>query len=156
MINIQVACAIIENNGRVLAAQRSELMSLPLKWEFPGGKIEGFENPEQCLVRELTEELNITVAVGHLLPPVGHNYADFSVILHPFICTIVSGEITLHEHKAIVWLSPQELPSLDWAAADIPVVSAYLENLKMAVVNRYTIDELIGDYSSLRHEDISL
>ena len=133
MKNIQVACAIIEHNGRVLAAQRSEFMSLPLKWEFPGGKIDDGENPEECLIRELTEELNINVAVEFLLPPVNHDYTNFFVMLHPFICTIVSGKIILHEHKAIVWLSPQELPSLDWAAADIPVVFAYLENLKRNV-----------------------
>ena len=133
MKNIQVACAIIEHNGRVLAAQRSEFMSMPLKWEFPGGKIDDGENPEECLIRELTEELNINVAVEFLLPPVNHDYTNFSVMLHPFICTIVSGKIILHEHKAIVWLSPQELPSLDWAAADIPVVFAYLENLKRNV-----------------------
>jgi len=133
MKNIQVACAIIEHNGRVLAAQRSEFMSLPLKWKFPGGKIDDGENPEECLIRELTEELNINVAVEFLLPPVNHDYTSFSVMLHPFICTIVSGKIILHEHKAIVWLSPQELPSLDWAAADIPVVFAYLENLKRNV-----------------------
>ena len=133
MKNIQVACAIIEHNGRVLAAQRSEFMSLPLKWEFPGGKIDDGENPEECLIRELTEELNINVAVEFLLPPVNHDYTNFSVMLHPFICIIVSGKIILHEHKAIVWLSPQELTSLDWAAADIPVVFAYLENLKRNV-----------------------
>lgn len=133
MKNIQVACAIIEHNGRVLATQRSEFMSLPLKWEFPGGKIDDGENPEECLIRELTEELNINVAVEFLLPPVNHDYTNFSVMLYPFICTIVSGKIILHEHKAIVWLSPQELPSLDWAAADIPVVFAYLENLKRNV-----------------------
>ena len=64
MRHLRVACAIIERDGRVLAAQRSAAMTLPLKWEFPGGKIEAGESPEECLIRELMEELGVTVLVG--------------------------------------------------------------------------------------------
>ena len=122
---VLVACAIIERDGKILAVQRSELMDLPLKWEFPGGKIHQGEPPEQCVVREVSEELNLQIAVSRLLSPVSHDYPDFSVTLYPFICSIVSGEITLHEHKALLWLSPSELFSLDWLAADFPIISTY-------------------------------
>lgn len=127
MENMQVACAIIEHNGRVLAAQRSEFMSLPLKWEFPGGKINNGESPIECLRRELQEELGIEAAVGHSLPPVTHHYQTFLVTLHPFICRIISGEITLHEHAALAWLTFLELHILDWAEADLPVIKIYRE-----------------------------
>jgi 8-oxo-dGTP diphosphatase len=124
---LQVACAIIESNGKVLAVQRGERMNLPLKWEFPGGKIKQGESPEQCVVREVSEELNLNIAVGPPLPFVSHDYPDFSVTLYPFICAMVSGEITLREHKALLWVSPRELLSLDWVAADFPIISAYCE-----------------------------
>ncbi len=126
---MRVACAIIERNGRVLAVQRSERMNLPLKWEFPGGKIERGESPGQCVVREVSEELSLQITAGRLLPSVSHDYPDFSVTLYPFICAIVSGEITLHEHKALLWLSSHELRSLDWVAADFAVISAYCDGL---------------------------
>lgn len=101
-------------------------MSMPLKWEFPGGKIKNGESPEECLVRELLEELAVTVAVKYQLEPVTWDYGNFSVTLHPFVCEIAGGDIILHEHKAIKWLEPAELSSLDWAEADFPVISEYL------------------------------
>jgi 8-oxo-dGTP diphosphatase len=123
---INVACAILEREGLVLAAQRSASMSLPLKWEFPGGKIEPGESPEQCLRRELVEEMGISVSIGRALSPNTHKYPAFTVTLYPFVCDIESGNITLHEHAAITWLPPQELHTLDWAEADIPVIESYL------------------------------
>jgi 8-oxo-dGTP diphosphatase len=123
----QVACAIIEYNGKILAVQRGERMSLPLKWEFPGGKIHKGESPEMCVVREVSEELNIRVDVVRPLSLVSHDYPDFSVTLHPFICVIVSGDIILRDHKAMLWLAPRELPILDWADADFPIIRAYLD-----------------------------
>jgi 8-oxo-dGTP diphosphatase len=122
---MRVACAIIEQDDKILAVQRSERMNLPLKWEFPGGKIHQGESPEQCVVREVSEELSLQIAVVRSLSPVSHDYPDFSVTLYPFICSVVSGEITLHEHKALLWLSSPQLWSLDWVAADFPIISAY-------------------------------
>jgi len=124
--HIHVACAIIEREGLTLAARRSEKMSLPLKWEFPGGKIDAGESSEACLVRELQEEMGICISVELPLRSTTHSYASFRVTLYPFICRIISGEITLHEHAEIAWLFPAELPSLDWAAADLPVIADYL------------------------------
>jgi 8-oxo-dGTP diphosphatase len=124
--HIHVACAIIERQGLVLAAQRSADMSLPLKWEFPGGKIEQGESPEECLRRELSEEMSVNISVGKRLPLFSHQYPAFAVTLYPFICSIDSGEILLNEHAAIAWLSHDELHNLDWAEADLPIIDYYL------------------------------
>ncbi|UFS71161.1 (deoxy)nucleoside triphosphate pyrophosphohydrolase [Geomonas sp. RF6] len=126
MRHIHVTCAIIERDGLVLAAQRSTEMSLPLKWEFPGGKIDEGETTEECLRRELIEELGIEVVLKDTLEPVTYHYPTLAVTLYPFICAIKSGEVVLHEHAAVAWLSAGELETLDWAAADIPVLQAYL------------------------------
>ena len=118
--HLHVACAIIEQEGMVLAAKRSARMSLPLKWEFPGGKIEAGEAPADCLRRELLEELGIAVTIGEPLPTTTHSYDSFSVTLYPFICSLTTNNITVHEHNAILWMKPEQLPELDWAAADLP------------------------------------
>lgn len=126
MKHIHVTCAIIEQDGLVLAAQRSADMNLPHKWEFPGGKIDPGESAEECLRREMIEEMGIRVSVGKSLPATTHQYPKFAVTLYPFICSIASGEIVLHEHAAIDWLPPEDLPTLDWAEADVPVIESYL------------------------------
>ncbi len=101
-------------------------MSLPLKWEFPGGKINLGESPDDCLRREILEEMGIQICVGESLPTSTHQYPSFTITLYPFVCTIASGEIVLHEHSAINWLSPGELYTLNWAEADVPVIESYL------------------------------
>ena len=123
--HVHVTCAIIERDGLVLAAQRSRFMRMPLKWEFPGGKIEPGEGPEACLHRELLEEMGIRVAVKRAMPPSTHRYPAFTITLHPFVCEILSGEMTLNEHRAVAWLKPEELPALNWVEADLAVVAAY-------------------------------
>jgi 8-oxo-dGTP diphosphatase len=124
--HLQVACAVIERDGRVLAAQRSAAMSLPLTWEFPGGKIHDGESPEECLARELREELGIAVRVLGALPPATHAYPGLTVTLHPRRCALAGGTLTLFEHAAVRWVLPGELGGLDWAAADLPVVASWL------------------------------
>jgi 8-oxo-dGTP diphosphatase len=126
MKHLHVTCAIIERDGLILAAQRSADMNMPLKWEFPGGKIDPGETPEACLIREILEEMGICIRVGEGLPSSTHQYPALRVTLYPFICSIESGEIVLHEHSAINWLRPSELHTLDWAEADLPVIAAYL------------------------------
>ena len=132
-MNIHVACAIIEENGRVLAAQRNEFGRMPLKWEFPGGKIHENESPEECLKREVMEEMGARLEIKRALPPASHDYADFSVTLYPFVCSLLSKEITLHEHKDVKWLLPDELLTVDWAEADIPIIKVYLESIYRSV-----------------------
>jgi 8-oxo-dGTP diphosphatase len=127
--HIHVACAIIEDNNLVLAAQRSERMSLALKWEFPGGKIEAGETAQECLQRELMEEMGITVYIDRQMPPSSHHYATFTITLYPFVCRLDKGEIRLTEHKGVLWIAPGEMLLLDWAEADLPVIAQYL-NIK--------------------------
>jgi 8-oxo-dGTP diphosphatase len=124
--HLHVACAIIERQGTVLAAQRSASMSLPLKWEFPGGKIEAGETPEECLHRELKEELGVSVDIGASLTAATHSYPDFTVTLYPFTCRLSGGLITMHEHHALTWVEPRQMPELDWAEADLPIITEYL------------------------------
>jgi 8-oxo-dGTP diphosphatase len=125
MNHYHVACAIIEQGGKVLATQRSTAMSLPLKWEFPGGKIKDGETAAECLERECREELGAEIVVVQPLSPTTHRYPEFTVTLYPFRCTIASGEIILHEHAALTWLPAAELHTLDWAEADLPVIDEY-------------------------------
>lgn len=110
----------------MLAAQRSATMTLPLKWEFPGGKIEVGETAEECLIRELKEELGVSVFIGSALSPATHSYPDFTVTLYPFTCRLAGGTISMHEHHALKWVEPQRLQELDWAAADQPVLREYM------------------------------
>ena len=125
-----VSCALIlDDNNNVFVAQRSAVMRLPLKWEFPGGKIEEGETAEECLIREIEEELSVRVEVTDVMPPSVYNDGNQSIRLFPFLCKIVTGEIILHEHAAYLWLSANELTLLDWAEADIPVLEAYLLKL---------------------------
>lgn len=123
--HIRVACAIIEHHGLVLAVQRSEAMSMALKWEFPGGKIRPDESPEGCVAREVFEELNLRIGINRALAPATHRYPTFSVTLYPLVCSIEGGGLVLHEHLAAVWLPPHDLLALDWAEADIPIIKAY-------------------------------
>jgi len=125
--HIHVSCAIIERSGHVLSAQRSESMSMPLKWEFPGGKIREGEYPVSCLERELVEEMGIQILVRAPLPTTIHHYPSFTITLYPFVCSIRSGDIILHEHTAYSWLPPEDLASIDWAEADVFVLKNYLE-----------------------------
>ena len=124
--HIHVACAVIEHDGMILAAQRSETMSMPLKWEFPGGKLESGETPEACLVREVREELAIGISLGRALPVTTHSYETFTVTLYPFVCAPADGVMTLHEHRAIAWMEPEQVSALDWAEADLPIIAGYL------------------------------
>lgn len=124
---IDVACAIILKGNRILVTQRSEIMSLPLKWEFPGGKIELNETAEYCLHREIKEELNLEISILKRLEPKPFDYGNFNINLIPFVTKYVSGDISLAEHKSFKWLNQEELRTLDWALADIAVLEEFLK-----------------------------
>ena len=128
---IEVACAIICMDEKFLVTQRSEKMALPLKWEFPGGKLHKNETAENCIEREIKEELNIKIKVVKRIRNSLFNYGGFSINLIPFIAEYVSGDIFLLEHKQFKWLNDNELTTLDWAEADIPVLNDFL-NFKHA------------------------
>lgn len=123
---LYVTCALIEFNNKVLVVQRSEEMRLPLKWEFPGGKIEKDETEEECVLREIKEELNIVIEIVQKLTPTVFNYPNNSIQLIPFLANFSSGELKLAEHQDFRWMHKSELIELDWAEADLPIVNEYI------------------------------
>jgi 8-oxo-dGTP diphosphatase len=128
---LDVACAIIIHEGCILAAQRSESMRMPGKWEFPGGKIEKKETASDCIKREILEELGLNIDIVFRIPDTIYHYPDLSIRLMPFVAKWISGDMKLHEHAAVKWLPIHELNSPDWAAADKEVVESFLSNIQM-------------------------
>ncbi len=126
MAAIIVTCAIVERQDRVLITQRSETMSQPLLWEFPGGKLEAGEEEQECLVREIWEELQLKVIPFKRLSPVEHDYGSLKVRLIPYICRYSEGVIHLTEHHAYEWAFPSALERHKLCEADLPVLSEYL------------------------------
>ncbi len=126
---IPVACAIIEHDGKVLIAQRNSRTSNAYHWEFPGGKKEKGESTEECLTREIQEELSIHIFITGKLVPVIHHYPDKSIRLIPFVCSYDGGPVNAEEHKKILWVKPDELARFEWSAADIKVWKQYLEKI---------------------------
>ncbi len=119
---IPVVGAIIFNQNQVLCAQRSETMSLPLMWEFPGGKIEDGESDIDALKREIREEMKCDLEVGEKVTTTTYEY-DFAIIqLTTYRCKLKSQLPILTEHQAIKWLNKKDLKVLNWAPADIPAV----------------------------------
>ena len=126
MNTINVTCAIININNKTLVVQRSEHMKLPLKWEFPGGKVEVGESEEACIKREIKEELNIEIELISRLTPSIFEYPNLSFQLIPFLAEYIEGEIILSEHKQYQLLTKDKLQELDWAEADVPILNEYL------------------------------
>ena len=121
MKTIDVAAAIIKQGDRILATQRS-YGEFAGRWEFPGGKIEQGETPEQAIVREIHEELEVHIAVDSLATIVDYDYSTFHLHMHCFFCHIVNGELQLHEHMAARWLDETNVDSVDWLPADEEVI----------------------------------
>ncbi len=127
---INVSCAIIlDSEDRVLVTQRSGSMPLPFKWEFPGGKVEAGETAGQALLREIKEELNLTVEITGTLTPSTHTDKDKEICLIPFLARITAGEIILREHIRMEWLPAWRLSEPDWAPADLPIVQELMRLL---------------------------
>jgi len=119
---IGVVCAIIEIENKILVVQRSESMKLPLKWEFPGGKIEPNESEEEAIKREIREELNIDIIILKRLTPTYYKYPNIAIELIPFLVKYLGGDLELKEHNQHKLLKKEELSSLDWADADLPII----------------------------------
>ena len=119
---VQVTAAILVKDGRLIIAQRKSSDHLSGKWEFPGGKIEPGETPEQCLARELKEEFEINATIGKHLGSNLHHYDHLSIELMAYHATWDSGEITMNDHKDYRWVTVDQLTEFDFAPADIPFV----------------------------------
>jgi 8-oxo-dGTP diphosphatase len=130
MKKTEVVAAIIYFENKILCVQRpkNKLSYISQKFEFPGGKIEQGETQKAALKRELFEELNIVTDIRSLFLTVVHEYPDFELTMHSYICEVQTNELILHEHIAQEWLTIKELNKLDWAAADIPIVNKLVMN----------------------------
>jgi 8-oxo-dGTP diphosphatase len=115
---IEVSCAIIIKDSKILAVQRGPESSHPWKWEFPGGKIHPDETAAQCVIREIEEELRLRIEVQEQLECIEFDYGTKQIRLIPFICKIAFGEIVLTEHVAKCWFDLDEWQTIDWSGAD--------------------------------------
>ena len=122
---IEVVAAIIIRDGKLFATQRG-YGEWKDWWEFPGGKIELGESPEEALLREIHEELAIDIAIDSHLTTVDYDYPDFHLTMHCYLCTIISGELSLLEHEDARWLTTDELDSVKWLPADKDVIEKLL------------------------------
>ena len=124
---IDVTCAVIRNeDNEILVVQRDEYTDHPMKWEFPGGKVDKGESFEECILREIKEELSIDVVICGKLPDTRHDYVSKSIRLIPFICDTLDEMPFLSEHVDFKWTTPEELMSVDFSGADINVAENYL------------------------------
>ncbi len=129
MKTIEVVAAVIMDGNKVFATQRG-YGEFKDGWEFPGGKMEKGESPEEALRREIREELATEIAVGELLETVQYDYPDFHLTLHCYRCSVVSGRLTLLEHEAARWLTADQLLSVDWLPADLDLVRHLQQSLQ--------------------------
>ena len=134
MKHYHVVAAVVCREHRYLCMQKGQTRFeyTTLKYEFPGGKIELGETPEEALRRELMEEMDYPVTVGAHLVSVHHAYPDFEITLEAYLCHAEQDDFTLNEHHAFCWLPAERLHELDWAAADIGIVEALTEKYKIA------------------------
>ncbi len=129
-----MVCAIIEKDGKILVAKRRISQSQGGFWEFPGGKINGQETPEQAVIREIREELGIEILVEKKLDPVSYSYPGKEVLLIPFIAGIISGTPFPHEHDAIDWITRAGSDELNWLPPDIEIAASYWKEKAYAVI----------------------
>lgn len=128
---INVVAAAIKKDGKILCAQRPEGKTLAGLWEFPGGKIEQNESPEQALLREIREELNVEIAISKYINEASYNYNFGAVIMKTYEARLISGELKKLEHQNFLWLYPSELNTLDWAPVDLPAVDLISRNCNL-------------------------
>ena len=121
MKTINVVAAVIFKDGKIFATQRG-YGAFKDGWEFPGGKIELEETPQEALVREIQEELDVKIEVGDLIDTIEYDYPSFHLSMDCFWCIVTDGEITLKEAEDARWLSKDELYSVDWLPADMELI----------------------------------
>ena len=129
MKTVRVAAAVIRNGGRIFATQRG-YGEFKDGWEFPGGKIEPGETPQEALTREIREGLDAEITVGQLIETVEYDYPKFHLSMDCFWCGLSSQELVLREHEDARWLTADELYSVDWLPADIGIIGKIKQALE--------------------------
>ena len=129
MKTIRVAAAVIRKGNRIFATQRG-YGEFKDGWEFPGGKIEPGETPQEALVREIREELETEIRVGDLIDTIEYDYPAFHLSMDCFWCEIVEGSLELKEHEAAKWLDRESLYTVDWLPADVGLVEKIREGMR--------------------------
>jgi 8-oxo-dGTP diphosphatase len=124
-ILLVAACALVDADGRVLLARRPEGKTMAGLWEFPGGKVESGERPEETLIRELKEELAITVSEACLAPLTfaSHSYPDFHLLMPLYVCRRWEGTVTALEAQQLAWVKPNRLRDYEMPPADVPLIA---------------------------------
>lgn len=125
-----VICDSFKNKTKIFATARG-YGEFKGQWEFPGGKIEAGETPQQALIREIKEELDVKIKVGELIDTIEYDYPDFHLSMDCFWCVVVDGEIILKEAEASKWLNKDELYTVDWLPADISLIEKLQNSLLM-------------------------
>ena len=131
-----VAAIIFDTQGRIFATQRG-YGEWKDWWEFPGGKIEPGETPQQALKREIREELDADIEVGSLLQTIDYDYPSFHLTMHCFKCRLANGHLTLLEHEAAKWLIPSTLHSVRWLPADEEIIQGLSKYQNEEITNRH-------------------
>ena len=126
MKKIHVVAAIILKNNKIFATQRG-YGDFAGGWEFPGGKIEPHEKPEDALIREIKEELDTLISVDQHFTRVDYDYPSFHLTMDCYLCSIVEGELTLLEHSAAKWLDKDSLNSVEWLPADVDIIEKFVK-----------------------------
>ena len=128
MKTVKVAAAIIQKGNQVFATQRG-YGDFKDGWEFPGGKIEPGETPEEALAREIKEELDTEISIRKLIYVVEYDYSQFHLTMYCYLCEVLSGQLVLKEHEAARWLTKDTLESVDWLPADVDLIGKLKELL---------------------------
>ena len=128
MKTVNVVAAVIRKDDTIFATQRG-YGEYKGGWEFPGGKIEAGETPEEALVREIKEELDTEIEVGEYLDTVEYDYPTFHLSMRCYWCTVMSGALVLKEHEAARWLTKETLYSVNWLSADITIIDKIRERM---------------------------
>ena len=123
MNSVNVVAAIIKKDDHYLIAKRNSDKYMGLKWEFPGGKVEGTETFEEALSREIFEELNVSITIHNKIAEEKYKDDEIDIVLHYFICTLNQGELMLYEHEAIEWVAKEDFDQYDFVAGDGNITS---------------------------------
>ena len=126
-----VKAAAIIRDGKVLIAQRQQGSHMEYKWEFPGGKLEPDETPEECIIREIKEEMDIDIEVDDIYKVVKFKYEEKDILLLCYLCRIIKGDGKAIECNDFKWVTKDELPGFDFVPADLPIVEKLINDKRL-------------------------